>query len=85
MKDESGEQFVAYFLPTQETLEKRKKDTIAGVNYTSDEEYDYKISREFNWSVKSKISKGYEENYFLVLRKDGVRLISLINKLQFLA
>lgn len=70
--DESGEQFVAYFLPTESTLEKRKNDFINNVEYTEDEEYDYKMAREYNWNVKSKASKGYEENYFLVMRPDGV-------------
>lgn len=73
VKDESGEQFVAYFLPTQETLEKRRRDVKAEVNYMSDDEYDYKINREYNWSVRSKATKaGYEENYFFVVRKDGI-------------
>lgn len=31
--DESGEQFVAYFLPTRETLEKRRRDKEEGVEY----------------------------------------------------
>merc|ERR1711962_1433696 len=31
--DESGEQFVAYFLPTQETLQKRKRDQDEKVEY----------------------------------------------------
>jgi len=31
MKDESGEQFVAYFLPTEETMTKREKDKQSGV------------------------------------------------------
>ncbi|XP_049778651.1 RNA polymerase II-associated factor 1 homolog [Schistocerca cancellata] len=70
--DESGEQFVAYFLPTQETLEKRRKDFTNCVEYEDEEEYDYKMAREYNWNVKSKASKGYEENYFLVVREDGV-------------
>lgn len=70
--DESGEQFVAYFLPTESTLEKRKADFINNVEYTEDEEYEYKMAREYNWNVKSKASKGYEENYFLVMRPDGV-------------
>ena len=30
MKDESGEQFVAYFLPTDETMQKRDKDKTDG-------------------------------------------------------
>lgn len=70
--DESGEQFVAYFLPTENTLEKRRADIASGVLYEDDQEYEYKMAREYNWNVKSKASKGYEENYFLVFRQDGV-------------
>ena len=33
MKDESGEQFVAYFLPTEETMTKRDKDRETGKNH----------------------------------------------------
>jgi RNA polymerase II-associated factor 1 len=29
------------------------------------------MAREYNWNVKSKASKGYEENYFFILREDG--------------
>ncbi|XP_073822129.1 RNA polymerase II-associated factor 1-like protein antimeros [Musca autumnalis] len=70
--DESGEQFVAYFLPTESTLEKRRVDFADQVLYKDEEEYEYKIAREYNWNVKSKASKGYEENYFFVMRQDGV-------------
>lgn len=70
--DESGEQFVAYFLPTEETLDKRRRDFATGVDYEDEEEYEYKMAREYNWNVKSKASKGYEENYFLVMRQDGI-------------
>ncbi|XP_055849169.1 RNA polymerase II-associated factor 1 homolog [Episyrphus balteatus] len=70
--DESGEQFVAYFLPTDKTLEKRREDFTNNLIYKEDEEYEYKIAREYNWNVKSKASKGYEENYFFVMRNDGV-------------
>lgn len=70
--DESGEQFVAYFLPTDDTMEKRRKDFTNEVLYEDDEEYEYKMAREYNWNVKSKASKGYEENYFFVVRNDGV-------------
>ena len=34
--------------------------------------YDYKLAREYNWTVKNKASKGYEENYFFVFRPEGV-------------
>ncbi|KAF5294626.1 hypothetical protein FQA39_LY02758, partial [Lamprigera yunnana] len=70
--DESGEQFVAYFLPTDETLQKRREDFVKGIPYQDEEDYEYKMAREYNWNVKSKASKGYEENYFLVIRQDGV-------------
>lgn len=70
--DESGEQFVAYFLPTEDTLEKRRRDFGNEKLYEDDEDYEYKIAREYNWNVKNKASKGYEENYFFVVRNDGV-------------
>lgn len=70
--DESGEQFVAYFLPTDETLRRRREDATAGRPYEDEQEYEYKMAREYNWNVKSKASKGYEENYYLVVRPDAV-------------
>lgn len=70
--DESGEQFVAYFLPTEETLSKRKTDAINNLDYEDDQEYEYKMAREYNWNVKNKASKGYEENYFLIVREGGI-------------
>lgn len=70
--DESGEQFVAYFLPIEDTLVKRREDFAQEIPYQDDEEYEYKMAREYNWNVKSKASKGYEENYFLVIRHEGV-------------
>ena len=70
--DESGEQFVAYFLPTDETRQKRKTDIEEGREYDDEMEYEYKMAREYNWNVKSKTSKGYEENYFFIKRDDGV-------------
>ena len=36
--DESGEQFVAYFLPTTDTLTKRKRDEEEQEDYVHDEE-----------------------------------------------
>ena len=70
--DESGEQFVAYFLPTDNTLEKRRTDVTMERAYEDEAEYEYKMAREYNWNVKSKLSKGYEENYFLVIREEGM-------------
>uniref|UniRef100_A0A3Q2EER6 RNA polymerase II-associated factor 1 homolog n=1 Tax=Cyprinodon variegatus TaxID=28743 RepID=A0A3Q2EER6_CYPVA len=73
MMDEEGNQFVAYFLPNEETLRKRKRDCEEGLDYMPEDLYDYKIAREYNWNVKNKASKGYEENYFFIFRDgDGV-------------
>lgn len=70
--DESGEQFVAYFLPTEATMDKRKIDDLEGRDYIEEEEYEYNMAREYNWNVKNKGTKGYEENYFFIFRDDGV-------------
>ncbi|XP_074640116.1 RNA polymerase II-associated factor 1 homolog [Tubulanus polymorphus] len=72
MTDESGDQFVAYFLPTEDTITKRKRDSDEAVDYKSDDEYEYTLSREYNWNVKNKASRGYEETYFFVLKDDAV-------------
>uniref|UniRef100_A0A8B9NAK1 RNA polymerase II-associated factor 1 homolog n=1 Tax=Accipiter nisus TaxID=211598 RepID=A0A8B9NAK1_9AVES len=73
MMDEEGNQFVAYFLPVEETLRKRKRDQEEEIDYAPEDVYDYKIAREYNWNVKNKASKGYEENYFFIFREgDGV-------------
>ncbi|XP_069631553.1 RNA polymerase II-associated factor 1 homolog isoform X2 [Haliaeetus albicilla] len=73
MMDEEGNQFVAYFLPVEETLRKRKRDEEEEMDYVPEDVYDYKIAREYNWNVKNKASKGYEENYFFIFREgDGV-------------
>lgn len=81
--DETGEQFVAYFLPTKETLEKRASDMAAEKDYDDDEEYDYKMARQYHWNVKSKASKGYEENYFMVFRGDSVLYNELETRWEF--
>uniref|UniRef100_A0A8C9S2Z2 RNA polymerase II-associated factor 1 homolog n=1 Tax=Scleropages formosus TaxID=113540 RepID=A0A8C9S2Z2_SCLFO len=73
MMDEEGNQFVAYFLPNDDTMRKRKRDLEEDLDYMPEEVYEYKIAREYNWNVKNKASKGYEENYFFIFRDgDGV-------------
>lgn len=69
MEDESGDQFVAYFLPTKDTLTKRQVESV-GNEPNDDEEYEYKLAREYNWNVKNKAIKGFEENYFFVFREN---------------
>jgi len=69
MEDESGDQFVAYFLPTDDTLGKKKEEG-KGKEPEENEEYEYKLAREYNWNVKNKAIKGFEENYFFVFREN---------------
>ncbi|XP_011402726.1 PREDICTED: RNA polymerase II-associated factor 1 homolog [Amphimedon queenslandica] len=68
MMDENNEQFVAYFLPSPDTITKREEDDRDGISFRPDEEYEYSLSRDYNWNVKNKASKGYEESYFFVVR-----------------
>lgn len=35
--DEEGNQFVAYFLPNEETIRKRKRDSEEGVDYMAED------------------------------------------------
>jgi len=59
MVDEEGSQFVVYFLPTDETITKIKgKET---------ETLEYKLAREYNWSVnKSETSRGWVFHFIWV-------------------
>jgi len=72
MVDEDNEQFVAYFLPTDETRMKRREDQQENLDYDPEFTYDYKLAREYNWNVKNKASKGFDENYFFVFRNEKV-------------
>ncbi|XP_014677153.1 PREDICTED: RNA polymerase II-associated factor 1 homolog [Priapulus caudatus] len=80
MMDEEGNQFVAYFLPTEETLKKRKRDQEESIEYNDEEVYDYTIARSYNWTVKNKASRGYEENYVIIFHKDSVSYNELETK-----
>ncbi|GMT10484.1 hypothetical protein PFISCL1PPCAC_1781 [Pristionchus fissidentatus] len=72
MEDEDGAQFVAYFTPTPETMEKRKAERQAGT-HDPDYLYNHRINREYTWDVKNKATKGYEnENYFFTFREGAV-------------
>ena len=70
--DKNNEQFVAYFLPMEETLKKRRRDEENDAGYDADDEYNYKLTREYTWNVKSKVNSGYEENYYFIMKEDAV-------------
>ncbi|KAH8866941.1 RNA polymerase II-associated factor 1 isoform 1 [Schistosoma japonicum] len=72
MVDESGDHFVAYFLPTEQTKQLRRLDAENRLPYTEGAAYEYELTREYNWNVKNKTMANYEENYFFCFRKDGV-------------
>ena len=68
-------QFVdsVFLLQTDDTVGKREKDKRMGINYDDEEVYDYRLTKEYNWNVKNKASKGYEENFFFCYRpNEGV-------------
>jgi len=70
--DKNGEQFVAYFLPNEDTLKKQHRDVENEVDYDADDEYDFKLAREYTWNIKSKVNSGYEENYYFIMKEDAV-------------
>ena len=43
----------------------------------------YRLAREYNWNVKNKASKGFDENYFFVFRNDKVYYNELETRLPF--
>ena len=47
MVDEDNEQFVAYFLPTDETRMKRREDQQENLEYDPEFTYDYKYIISF--------------------------------------
>ncbi|CAH8633924.1 unnamed protein product [Schistosoma mattheei] len=57
MVDESGDHFVAYFLPTEQTKQLRRLDAENRIPYTEDAAYEYELTRE---------------KLFFCFRKDGV-------------
>lgn len=59
-------------MPTDETLKKKRRDEENGVDYDADDEYDFKMTREYTWNIKSKQSSGYEENYYFIFKENGV-------------
>lgn len=70
--DKNGEQFVAYFLPNEDTIKKRNRDNDNDTDYDADDEYDFKLAREYTWNIKSKVNSGYEENYYFIMKDDAV-------------
>ncbi|KAE9555207.1 hypothetical protein FO519_001557 [Halicephalobus sp. NKZ332] len=68
VKDTDGKDFVAYYVPTDETLKKLLEKETEGTIPDNSEQLEYKCTREFNWTVRNENSKGYEPNFFFSFR-----------------
>jgi len=67
--NDTNENFVVYFLPTEITMTDRLIDQKNGLDYTEGKEYKYKSTREYTWSAKQDPES---DNFFFVFRSDGV-------------
>ncbi|PIO61827.1 hypothetical protein TELCIR_16636 [Teladorsagia circumcincta] len=71
MQDDDGEQFVAHFIPTVETLQKTLNDKEEGRSFEEGAVYEHTLNREYTWTVKNKNTKGFERDNYFVYYKDG--------------
>lgn len=67
--EESQENFVVYFLPTEVTMADRLLDQNNGLEYSEGKEYEYKSSREYTWQAKQ---DNQGDDFFFVFRDDAV-------------
>lgn len=67
--EESQENFVVYFLPTEVTMADRLLDQSNGIEYSEGKEYEYKQSREYTWQAKQ---DNQGDDFFFVFRDDAV-------------
>ncbi|VEL30985.1 unnamed protein product [Protopolystoma xenopodis] len=81
MVDETGDHFVAYFLPMEETKQLRRLDSETKIPYTEGAAYEYELAREYNWNVKNKSMANYEENYCFIFRNDVERNTRVVRML----
>ncbi|KAK6021576.1 Paf1 [Ostertagia ostertagi] len=71
MQDDDGEQFVAHFIPTVETLQKTLNDKEEGRSFEEGAVYEHTLNREYTWTVRIKNTKGFERDNYFVYYKDG--------------
>lgn len=72
---ETKEQFVIYFLPTEVTMADKLMDQQKGVEFTEGKEYEYKPNREYTWNAKT----NDEDFYFFNIRDDQVHYNKLLS------
>jgi RNA polymerase II-associated factor 1 len=76
--DSDNKEYIGYCLPTAETRAKRARED----HDDTDESYDFKLIREYNWNRKDKTMSGFEENYFLSVRDDSIVYNELETRLE---
>lgn len=75
LRGQTGDNVVMYFVPTEATLEKRKKDEEEGRDYIWEEEYEYIKAHEYNCKITNTHThnkKELIENYFFIWRDNEV-------------
>ncbi|CAD5207392.1 unnamed protein product [Bursaphelenchus okinawaensis] len=65
--DENNQQFVAYFVPTMETVEKLSQPNAE----ENEDEYKCDLAREYNWTITTKASKGSSLDLYFFVERDG--------------
>ncbi|CAI4222679.1 unnamed protein product [Auanema sp. JU1783] len=74
MQSAEGEQYVAHFCPTVETLQQNLEDHEKKQPFEQGYTYNYMLNREYNWVVKNNASADYEKDHFMLYQKDGQML-----------
>ncbi|KAI6186896.1 RNA polymerase II-associated factor 1-like protein [Aphelenchoides besseyi] len=72
MVDEEGNQLMAYFVPTDETLEQCEKEREEGRTFTEDYDYKYVCGRKYDWTVQAKGQKGIDLETYFFTQRNGV-------------
>lgn len=70
--DDENKEYIGYFLPTAENRAKRHREAPDNEEEEEDDTYDFKLIREYTWNRKDKTMRGFEQNYFLVMKEDSV-------------
>ncbi|OAF72136.1 RNA polymerase II-associated factor 1 [Intoshia linei] len=70
--DKEGGQYLAFFVPTDETMNQRKNVPVSNENEDGNDTFTYLNDREFWWKLKPKTDLEKSDNYFFIDREDGI-------------
>ncbi|KAI0980162.1 hypothetical protein GJ496_009294 [Pomphorhynchus laevis] len=68
--DHNDEQFMGYFLPDHQSLEKLTNSDDSKL--PENKEYFFRMNRDYNWNVKGSSTQQGEESYFVIFNDDKV-------------